>query len=141
MTGHRDTPGTDQGDTSDSETEEDSTAGVCRAHIETTHNDHETARLLARALRPDNTAEMDTCVVGDRLVTTIERETTGGLGSNADDYIVNLGTGMQVATGERETDTAGDHNTDTDRDTTSRDTSDADTRDTETTTTTETDNE
>jgi hypothetical protein len=60
-----------------------------RAEIETTHGDAETARAVAAALRPDNTPEVDTRVDGDRVVTTIERETTGGLQSTVDDYVVN----------------------------------------------------
>lgn len=68
-------------------TETDSTR---RARIETTHSDDATARLLARAIRPDNTAEMETNAVDNRLVTTIARDSTGGLHSSIDDYVVNL---------------------------------------------------
>ncbi|AEH37464.1 KEOPS complex subunit Pcc1 [Halopiger xanaduensis] len=60
-----------------------------KATIRTAHEDPE---LVARALRPDNTDEMATTVdeeSGD-VVTRIERETTGGLHSNVDDYVVNL---------------------------------------------------
>jgi hypothetical protein len=129
------------------------TAGTRRARIETTHDDSETAQLLARALRPDNTAEMETRIEGDRLVTTVHRETTGGLQSTADDYIVNLQTATQVVT---EAGRAGDtthekrnHNTDSGGDTTSRNTSETDSQGTvpgetepqDTTRDTETDNE
>ena len=48
------------------------------------------AELVAAALVPDNTAQMNTRVEGDAIVTTIERETTGGLRSTVDDYVVNL---------------------------------------------------
>ncbi len=65
-----------------------------RARIETDHGDAETAREIARALKPDNTAEIHTETDGSTVVTTIERETTGSLQSTADDYVVNL----QVAT-------------------------------------------
>ncbi|WP_436343081.1 KEOPS complex subunit Pcc1 [Natronorubrum sp. FCH18a] len=81
-----------------------------RATIRTTHDDPE---LVARALRPDNTDEMETSVekgadpASDRtqsdgddagaVVTRIERETTGGLHSNVDDYVVNLEVAIDVA--------------------------------------------
>ena len=58
-----------------------------RATIRTTHDDPD---LVARALRPDNTDEMETTVDGDAVVTRIGRETTGGLHSTVDDYVVNL---------------------------------------------------
>lgn len=62
-----------------------------KATIRTTHGDPE---LLARALEPDNTEEMETTVEGPEdartLVTRIERETTSGLQSTVDDYVVNL---------------------------------------------------
>lgn len=71
-----------------------------RVCIETTHADPETARQLARAVRPDNTAEMDTRVEGARVVTTIARASTGGLESNADDYLRNLRAGTRVLIGD-----------------------------------------
>jgi hypothetical protein len=58
-----------------------------RATLRTTHAD---AEAVARALAPDNTAEMETRVSGDRVVTTVTRETTGGLRSTVDDYVTNL---------------------------------------------------
>ncbi|MFC7166228.1 KEOPS complex subunit Pcc1 [Halospeciosus flavus] len=57
------------------------------ATIRTTVDDPE---LVAAALRPDNTSEMDTTVEDDAVVTTIERDTTGGLRTTTDDYVVNL---------------------------------------------------
>ena len=57
------------------------------ATVRTTHDD---AELVAAALRPDNTAEMSTCVDGDAVVTEIERDSTGGLRTTADDYLANL---------------------------------------------------
>lgn len=58
-----------------------------RATLRTAHTDPEA---VAAAIRPDNTAEMNTRVDGDHVVTTVERETTGGLRSTVDDYVVNL---------------------------------------------------
>jgi len=74
------------------------------------------ASVIARAVRPDNTDEMDTRVetdettdasadVGDAaggsatatVVTEIERETTGGLRTNVDDYVVNVDVATRVA--------------------------------------------
>jgi len=117
--------------------ETDADTATRRARIETAHGDHETATVLARAVRPDNTAEMDTRVEGSRVVTTIARTSTGGLRSTADDYVVNLQTGARLAahgasTGESrdsEQDSRQDsnHNTDTDRDTSDSNTSDTDT--------------
>lgn len=61
------------------------------ATIRTTH---ERAELLARALAPDNTDEMETSVEGDdgdaAVVTEIERASTASLHSTVDDYVVNL---------------------------------------------------
>ena len=58
-----------------------------RAEVRT-ELDH--AELVAAALRPDNTEQMDTRTEDGAIVTTIERETTGGLRSTVDDYVVNL---------------------------------------------------
>jgi hypothetical protein len=62
-----------------------------RATITTAHGD---AATIAAALGPDNTDEMATTVEDGHVVTRIERETTAGVQSTADDYLVNL----QVAT-------------------------------------------
>ncbi|APX95503.1 KEOPS complex subunit Pcc1 [Natronorubrum daqingense] len=85
-----------------------------RATIRTTHED---ADVVARALRPGNTDEMETVVetdaessseesatddTHDTVRTRIERETTGGLHSNVDDYAVNLEVAMTVADATRE---------------------------------------
>ena len=77
-----------------------------RARIETDHG--EDAAAIAAALEPDNTAEMETTVEGSRIVTTIDRDTTGGLQSTADDYVVNLQVAAQLTT------TDGDSSTTTD---------------------------
>ena len=58
-----------------------------RAELRTTHAHPDR---VAAALRPDNTDSMSTRVDGDAVVTEIERETTGGLQSSVDDYVVNL---------------------------------------------------
>lgn len=58
-----------------------------RAVLETSHAD---AALVAAAVRPDNTASMTTEVTDGTVRTVVERETTGGLQSSVDDYVVNL---------------------------------------------------
>jgi hypothetical protein len=75
----------------------DSTA-TRRADIETSHADAATAEVVADALRPDNTDSMVTETDGATVRTTIERETTGGLGSSVDDYVVNVGVAERIAT-------------------------------------------
>ena len=61
------------------------------------------ASVIARAIRPDNTDEMDTRVETDEdgtpttVVTEIERETTGGLRTSVDDYVVNVDVARRVA--------------------------------------------
>ena len=67
-----------------------------RARIVTDHGDAETAARIAAALRPDNTEEMATHVDGATVVTTIDRETTGGLRATADDYVVNCEVAAQL---------------------------------------------
>ena len=64
-----------------------------RATIRTTHDDPE---LIARAIAPDNTDEMETAIDGGSVVTRIERETTSGLHSTVDDYVVNLDVAIDV---------------------------------------------
>lgn len=79
-----------------------------RATLRTRHEDPD---VVARAVRPDNTDAMETTVAdgdpggrassdqsdGGRVVTRIERPTTGGLRSTVDDYVVNLRVAEQVA--------------------------------------------
>jgi len=48
------------------------------------------AERVAAAVSPDNTPELATRVEDGAVVTTIERETTGGLRATLDDYLVNL---------------------------------------------------
>lgn len=64
-----------------------------RATIRTSHDD---PALVAAAITPDNTDEMETRVEGDSVVTMIERTTTGGLASTMDDYVVNLSVADRV---------------------------------------------
>lgn len=84
-----------------------------RATIRTAHDDPE---LIARAIAPDNTDEMETTVSegespssdrtqSDAVVTRIERETTSGLHSTVDDYVVNLDVAIDVAQHAEPTDT------------------------------------
>lgn len=53
--------------------------------------------VIAATLEPDNTDEMSMRVEGDEVVTTIERETTGGLQATVDDYVVNLAVASRTA--------------------------------------------
>jgi hypothetical protein len=66
----------------------------CRATVSTTHVD---AATVAAALEPDNTDEMSTRVDDGRIVTTVERDSPGGLRSTVDDYVVNLGVADRIA--------------------------------------------
>jgi hypothetical protein len=65
--------------------------------VRTDHGDAATARAVAAAVRPDNTAEMETRTEGATVVTTLCRETTGGLHSTVDDYVVNLGVAARLS--------------------------------------------
>jgi hypothetical protein len=76
-----------------------------RTRIESAFDDEGTARQVAATLRPDNTPEMETTVDGTAVVTTIERETTGGLQATVDDYVVNLQVAAQLTTTDGETST------------------------------------
>jgi hypothetical protein len=64
-----------------------------RATIRTTHDHPE---LVAAVLVPDNTDEMSTDVTDSAVETTIERESTGGLRTTADDYVTNLTVAQQI---------------------------------------------
>jgi len=68
-----------------------------RAEIETTHGSPVHATRVAAAVRPDNTDQMTTRVVDDAVVTTIERDSTSGLQSTVDDYVVNLRVAAQLS--------------------------------------------
>jgi hypothetical protein len=65
------------------------------------HGDPATAAVVAAALRPDDTASMTTRVEGADVVTTVERETTGGLAATVDDYVVNVAVAARVAAAAR----------------------------------------
>lgn len=54
------------------------------------------AETVVAALEPDNTAEMETRVHDQTIKTTITRETTGGLRTTLDDYVVNLSVAERV---------------------------------------------
>ena len=62
----------------------------------TVRTEHGRPDLVAAALAPDNTDEMSTTVEGPTVVTTIERETTGGLRTTADDYVTNLQVAQRI---------------------------------------------
>lgn len=68
----------------------------------TVRTEHARPELVAAAIAPDNTDEMTTTVEGGTVVTTIERPTTGGLRTTADDYVTN------VTVADRLTDTDAD---------------------------------
>ncbi|MFW5938274.1 MAG: KEOPS complex subunit Pcc1 [Halanaeroarchaeum sp.] len=76
----------------------------------TVRTTHDRPALIADAVAPDNTDEMDTRVEDGTVVTTIERGTTGGLGSTVDDYVVNLDVASQVAQLITDSDTNTDTN-------------------------------
>jgi len=69
-----------------------------RAEIDTAHGSSDRAERIAAAVAPDNTAEMTTRVEGETVVTTIERDSTSGLQSTVDDYVVNLRVAAQLTT-------------------------------------------
>ncbi|WP_049984179.1 KEOPS complex subunit Pcc1 [Halorubrum sp. BV1] len=101
------------------------------AIVRTTHAD---AALVAAALAPDDTESMATRVDGDAIACEIERETTGGLQSTVDDYVVNLHVADRIAERARAHRAARGSDTDTADTTNTADTADttntADTADT-----------
>jgi hypothetical protein len=71
----------------------------------TIRTEHDRPELVAAALAPDNTDEMTTRAEGlddgddgddGAVVTTIERETTGGLRTTADDYVISVQVAQQT---------------------------------------------
>jgi tRNA threonylcarbamoyladenosine modification (KEOPS) complex Pcc1 subunit len=62
----------------------------------TIRTEHDAPDVVAAALAPDNTPEMQTRVEAGSVVTTIERETTSGLRSTVDDYVRNLQVAQQM---------------------------------------------
>lgn len=63
----------------------------------TVRTDVDDPDLVASAVRPDNTEEMETQVADGVVVTRIGRNDTGGLQSTVDDYVVNLTVATEVA--------------------------------------------
>jgi hypothetical protein len=68
-----------------------------RAEIRTTHGSSARAVTVAAAVVPDNTAEMTTRVEDDAVVTEIARDSTSGLQSTVDDYVVNIRVAAQLS--------------------------------------------
>ncbi|MFC6757656.1 MULTISPECIES: KEOPS complex subunit Pcc1 [Haloarcula] len=68
------------------------------AELRTSHGSPTDAERVAAAVRPDNTAEMTTRVEGETVVTEIRRDSTSGLQSTVDDYVVNLRVAAQLTT-------------------------------------------
>ncbi|PSP33874.1 KEOPS complex Pcc1-like subunit [Halobacteriales archaeon QH_10_70_21] len=64
-----------------------------RARLRT---EHDRPDVVAAAVRPDNTDEMSTTVEDGAVVTTIERDSTGGLRTTVDDYLTNLTVAQRV---------------------------------------------
>ena len=98
------------------------------ATLRTRHADAET---VAAALAPDNTDEISMQVTTDpdadfgTVVTTIDRETTGGLAATVDDVVVNLAVATQVADRCRPDRPAGDSATSSSESPTDADASDS----------------
>jgi hypothetical protein len=61
---------------------------------------HDRPAVIAASIAPDNTSEMSTRVEtadGDgAVVTTIERDSTGGLRTTVDDYVANLTVAQRI---------------------------------------------
>jgi len=55
------------------------------------------AATVAAAIEPDDTDQIDTRVEDGTLVATIDRDSTSGLRSTVDDYLVNLDVAAQIA--------------------------------------------
>lgn len=53
---------------------------------------------VARAIQPDNTADVTTTVEDETVVTSLERKTTSSLEATVDDYVVNLDVATTVVT-------------------------------------------
>jgi hypothetical protein len=79
-----------------------STADESATRSATIRTKLDAAATVAASVRPDNTPEIDTRVEDggddglDTIVTTIERESTGGLRTTVDDYVVNLAVAQEV---------------------------------------------
>ena len=99
------------------------------ATVQTTHADRAAAETIAAAVRPDNTSDVRTETDGAVVHTRITRETTGGLQSSADDYVVNVRVADRVIAhvrdGDAADDTVGDETADDGDDATTGDVTDA----------------
>ena len=97
-------------------TEDTHTAVACGATVTTDYATSTRAERIARPVAPDNTASMTTQVAAATVRTEIDRDTTGGLQSTVDDYVVNLGIAERVldAVDTAATADAGDGDTATD---------------------------
>ena len=60
---------------------------MIRATIRTKHGSPE---IIVASLTPDNTDDMTTAVVDEIVETQITRDSTGGLHTTMDDYLVNI---------------------------------------------------
>jgi hypothetical protein len=67
-----------------------SSASVIDTRRATIESEVDAPATVAAAIAPDDTDEIHTRVEDGRVVTTIERETTGGLTATIDDYVVAL---------------------------------------------------
>lgn len=84
-------------------------SGTRSARLRSEFADAETAARVAAALSPDNTASIETQADGRTVVTRIDRETTGGLQSTLDDYVVNLQVAAQLTTTDGDSSTKPDN--------------------------------
>ena len=91
-------------------------AVACSATVTTSYATPTRAERVARAVAPDNTASMTTRVEEATVTTEIDRDTTGGLQSTVDDYVVNLGVAEAVLDAVDTAADAGDDATDADTD-------------------------
>ena len=102
-------------------------AAACSATVTMSYATPTRAERVARAVAPDNTASMTTQVESATVTTEIDRDTTGGLQSTVDDYVVNLGVAEGVldavdTAADAAAVDAGDDATDADDDATDADT-------------------
>lgn len=63
----------------------------------TIRTDHEYADIVAAAIAPDNTPEVTTTVEDGTVVTTIERESIGGLRATMTDYLRGISVADETA--------------------------------------------
>lgn len=71
-------------------------------------SDVTTAEVVAAAIAPDDTDDIDTRVEDGAVVATIERPTTASLEATVDDYVVALGVATEVVEAARGAPTAPD---------------------------------